>query len=110
MDELFTSPSQATNSDFAFRGKYAFSGYYTGDAGFPPVPGRVVASESSISVGVIWAKPSMLRPSSSPAGSVSTAPRSLVAALAPADTRSVAPTQSDATSAARPLMDESSLR
>jgi hypothetical protein len=36
MDELFTSPNQATNSDFAFWGKYAFSGYYTGDAGFPP--------------------------------------------------------------------------
>jgi hypothetical protein len=35
MDELFTSPNQATNSDFAFWGKYAFSGYYTGDAGFP---------------------------------------------------------------------------
>jgi len=36
MAELFTSPNQATNSDFAFWGKYAFSGYYTGDAGFPP--------------------------------------------------------------------------
>ena len=36
MDELFTSPNQATNSDFAFWGKHAFSGYYTGDAGFPP--------------------------------------------------------------------------
>jgi hypothetical protein len=36
MDELFTSPNQATNSDFAFWGNYAFSGYYTGDAGFPP--------------------------------------------------------------------------
>jgi hypothetical protein len=35
MAELFTSPNQATNSDFAFWGKYAFSGYYTGDAGFP---------------------------------------------------------------------------
>ena len=35
MDELFTSPNQATNSDFAFWGKYAFSGYYTGDAGSP---------------------------------------------------------------------------
>jgi hypothetical protein len=36
MSELFTSPNQSTNSDFAFWGKYAFSGYYTGDAGFPP--------------------------------------------------------------------------
>jgi hypothetical protein len=36
MDELFTSPNQATNSDFAFWGNYAFSGYYTADAGFPP--------------------------------------------------------------------------
>src|SRR5687767_10684798 len=36
MDELFTSPNQATNSDFAFWGKHAFSGYYTGDTGFPP--------------------------------------------------------------------------
>jgi hypothetical protein len=35
MDELFTSPNQAINSDFAFWGKYAFSGYYTGDAGVP---------------------------------------------------------------------------
>jgi hypothetical protein len=35
MAELFTSPNQATNSDFAFWGKHAFSGYYTGDAGFP---------------------------------------------------------------------------
>ena len=35
IDELFTSPNQATNSDFAFWGNYAFSGYYTGDAGFP---------------------------------------------------------------------------
>jgi hypothetical protein len=35
MDELFTSPNQATNSDFAFWGDHAFSGYYTGDAGFP---------------------------------------------------------------------------
>jgi hypothetical protein len=35
MDELFTSPNQATNSDFAFWGKHAFSGYYTGDAGSP---------------------------------------------------------------------------
>jgi hypothetical protein len=33
--ELFTSPNQATNSDFAFWGNHAFSGYYTGDAGFP---------------------------------------------------------------------------
>jgi hypothetical protein len=36
MSEVFTSPNQSTNSDFAFWGKYAFSGYYTGDAGFPP--------------------------------------------------------------------------
>jgi hypothetical protein len=36
MDEIFTSPNQSTNSDFAFWGNYAFSGYYTGDAGFPP--------------------------------------------------------------------------
>ena len=35
MSEVFTSPNQATNSDFAFWGNYAFSGYYTGDAGFP---------------------------------------------------------------------------
>jgi hypothetical protein len=35
MDELFTSPNQATNSDFAFWGNHAFSGYYTGDAGSP---------------------------------------------------------------------------
>ena len=32
MTELFTSPNQATNSDFAFWGDHAFSGYYTGDA------------------------------------------------------------------------------
>jgi len=35
MDELFTSPNQATNSDLAFWGNHAFVGYYTGDAGFP---------------------------------------------------------------------------
>jgi hypothetical protein len=35
MTELFTSPNQATNSDFAFWGDHAFSGYYTGDAGSP---------------------------------------------------------------------------
>jgi hypothetical protein len=35
MDELFTSPNQATNSDLAFWGDHAFVGYYTGDAGFP---------------------------------------------------------------------------
>ena len=39
MDELFTSPNRATNSDFAFWGKHAFSGYYTGDAGSPPGSG-----------------------------------------------------------------------
>jgi hypothetical protein len=35
MDRLFASPNMATNSDFAFWGDHAFSGYYTGDAGFP---------------------------------------------------------------------------
>jgi hypothetical protein len=35
MNELFTSPNQATNSDLAFWGKHAFVGYYTGDTGFP---------------------------------------------------------------------------
>jgi hypothetical protein len=35
MNELFTSPNQATNSDFAFWGDHVFSGYYTGDTGFP---------------------------------------------------------------------------
>src|SRR5919109_1854615 len=35
MDELFTSPNRATNSDLAFWGNHAFSGYYTADAGFP---------------------------------------------------------------------------
>src|ERR687891_1880402 len=35
MDEIFTSPNQATNSDLAFWGKHAFVGYYTGDRGFP---------------------------------------------------------------------------
>ena len=35
MDELFTSPNMATNSDFAFWGNHAFSGYYTGDTGSP---------------------------------------------------------------------------
>ncbi|HEY9376249.1 MAG TPA: hypothetical protein VIQ02_04040, partial [Jiangellaceae bacterium] len=39
MDELFTSPNQATNSDLAFWGKHAFVGYYTGGAGFPPGTG-----------------------------------------------------------------------
>ena len=33
--EIFTSPNQATNSDLAFWGDYAFVGYYTGDAGVP---------------------------------------------------------------------------
>jgi hypothetical protein len=32
MSEVFTSPNEAINSDFAFWGNYAFSGYYTGDA------------------------------------------------------------------------------
>jgi hypothetical protein len=35
MPELFTSPQQATESDFAFWGDHAFAGYYTGDTGFP---------------------------------------------------------------------------
>ena len=35
MSEDFTSPNQATNSDLAFWGDYAFVGYYTGGAGFP---------------------------------------------------------------------------
>jgi hypothetical protein len=35
MTTVFTSPNQAINSDFAFWGNYAFSGYYTGDAGVP---------------------------------------------------------------------------
>ena len=35
MDEIFTSPNAATNSDLAFWGDHAFVGYYTGDAGFP---------------------------------------------------------------------------
>jgi hypothetical protein len=39
MSEDFTSPNQATNSDLAFWGDYAFVGYYTGDAGFPPGSG-----------------------------------------------------------------------
>ena len=39
MDKLFTSGNQATNSDLAFWGDYAFVGYYTGGAGFPPGTG-----------------------------------------------------------------------
>jgi hypothetical protein len=39
MDEIFTSPNQATNSDLAFWGNHAFVGYYTGGAGFPPGTG-----------------------------------------------------------------------
>jgi hypothetical protein len=35
IDREFTSPNQATNSDFAFWGNHVFSGYYTGDTGFP---------------------------------------------------------------------------
>jgi hypothetical protein len=31
IDRLFTSPNEATNSDFAFWGDHAFSGYYTAD-------------------------------------------------------------------------------
>lgn len=32
IDQLFTSPNAATNSDLAFWGNHAFVGYYTGDA------------------------------------------------------------------------------
>jgi hypothetical protein len=39
MDEIFTSPNQATNSDLAFWGKHAFVAYYTGATGFPPGTG-----------------------------------------------------------------------
>jgi hypothetical protein len=39
MEEIFTSPNQATNSDLAFWGNHAFVGYYTGGAGFPPGTG-----------------------------------------------------------------------
>ena len=39
MQEIFTSPNQATNSDLAFWGNHAFVGYYTGSAGFPPGTG-----------------------------------------------------------------------
>jgi hypothetical protein len=39
MQEIFTSPNQATNSDLAFWGDHAFVGYYTGDTGFPPGTG-----------------------------------------------------------------------
>jgi hypothetical protein len=39
MSEDFTSPNQATNSDLAFWGDYAFVGYYTGDTGSPPGSG-----------------------------------------------------------------------
>jgi hypothetical protein len=39
MDEIFTSPNQATNSDLAFWGNHAFVGYYTGDTGSPPGSG-----------------------------------------------------------------------
>jgi hypothetical protein len=35
MDEVFTSQTKSTNSDFAFWGNHAFMGYYTGAAGFP---------------------------------------------------------------------------
>src|SRR5687768_5439979 len=35
MDEIFTSPLQATHSDLAFWGDHAFVGYYTGDGGSP---------------------------------------------------------------------------
>jgi hypothetical protein len=39
MDEIFTSPNMATNSDLAFWGNHAFVGYYTGDTGQPPGSG-----------------------------------------------------------------------
>jgi len=39
MDEIFTSPNLATNSDLAFWGNHAFVGYYTGSTGFPPGTG-----------------------------------------------------------------------
>ena len=39
MSEDFTSGNLATNSDLAFWGDYAFVGYYTGAAGFPPGTG-----------------------------------------------------------------------
>ena len=39
MERLFTSPNQATNSDYTFWGDHAFVGYYTGSAGFPPGTG-----------------------------------------------------------------------
>lgn len=39
MEQIFTSPNPAINSDLAFWGKHAFAGYYTGDAGFPPGSG-----------------------------------------------------------------------
>jgi hypothetical protein len=35
MNEIFTSPLQATHSDLAFWGDHAFIGYYTGDGGSP---------------------------------------------------------------------------
>src|SRR5688572_23966082 len=40
MFEEFTSGNQATNSDLAFWGDYAFVGYYTGATGFPPGTGQ----------------------------------------------------------------------
>src|SRR5918999_2925528 len=39
MDEVFTSQTKSTNSDFAFWGNHAFMGYYTGATGFPPNTG-----------------------------------------------------------------------
>src|SRR5918999_4065406 len=39
MDEVFTSQTKSTNSDFAFWGNHAFMGYYTGSTGFPPNTG-----------------------------------------------------------------------
>jgi hypothetical protein len=39
MDEVFTSQTKSTNSDFAFWGNHAVMGYYTGAAGFPPGTG-----------------------------------------------------------------------
>jgi hypothetical protein len=39
MDEIFTSPNAATNSDLAFWGDHAFVGYYTPAGGVPPGTG-----------------------------------------------------------------------
>ena len=50
IDREFTSPNQATNSDFAFWGNHAFAGYYTGDTGSSrPAAGPAAACGSSTS-------------------------------------------------------------